>query len=387
MSPVRTRPPRPAPRERRRSEAQQLIRKAPLTRLFSGIQRPLARALERLAPDAERIQADWRRLLRSLAPSRGVFDLLAELDVRAHLRHLRSSDYDAYVRALEHDGEALAHRGVPEEHVVAALAFYLEGCLSHLLTRKVDDKALALSLVRLTSAIQRFILVGYTKARSAGWQRVDEQDRKRLSRDLHDEVGADLVVLKLYIEMIALELRKEQVEVARAKLEEALTLVSHALESVRRLSLDLGPAILEQVGILPAVKLYCRHFAARTGIAVEVKEVDLPEKLPAAHEATLYRVLQGALSNVAKHARARKVTLSLGCVKRAVIIMVIEDDGIGFDVARQTSRGAFGLTAMRDRIQSLGGRLHIESKTARARGGRGGTRIEIDLPVRPSERS
>ncbi len=374
-------------RERRRSSAQQVLRPAPLARLFAGIQEPLARALERLAPDSERIQSDWRRLLRSLAPSRTVFDLLADLDVRAHLRHLRSSDYDAYVQALEQDGEALARRGVPEEHVVAALAFYLEGCLSHLLHKEVDDKALALSLVRLTSAIQRFTLSGYMKARSAGWHRVDEQERKRLSRDLHDEVGADLVVLKLYIEMIALELRKEQVEVARAKLEEALTLISHALESVRRLSLDLGPAILEQVGILPAVKLYGRHFAARTGIAVQVKETELPPRVPASHQATLYRVLQGALSNVAKHAKARNVTLSLGSVKRTVIIMVIEDDGIGFDVVRQTSQGAFGLTAMRDRIQSLGGRLHIESRTTRSHGGKTGTRIEIDLPVPAGERT
>ncbi len=385
MTPGQTRSRRPASQERRRTPAQQVMRRAPLNRLFSGIQRPLARALERLAPESERIRSEWRRLLRSLAPSRTEFDLLADLDVRAHLRHLRASDYDAYVQALERDGQALARRGVPEEHVVAALAFNLEGCLSHLLDKEVEHKALALSLVRLTSAIQRFMLSGYTKSRSAGWHRVDEQERKRLSRDLHDEVGADLVVLKLYIEMIALELRKDQVEVARAKLDEALSLISHALESVRRLSLDLGPAILEQVGILPAVKLYGRHFAARTGIAVQVMEADLPEKVPASHQATLYRVLQGALSNVAKHAKARNVTVSLGSVKHAVIIMVIEDDGMGFDVARQTSRGAFGLAAMRDRIQSLGGRLHIESRARRSHRGKTGTRIEIDLPVAPGE--
>ena len=374
-------------RERRRSSAHQVLRPAPLARLFAGIQEPLARALERLAPESDRIDSTWRRLLRRLAPSRLEYDLLAELDVRAHLHHLRSANYDAYVQALEREGQALARRGVPEEHAMTALAFYLEGCLPHLLRQEVDDRDLVLALVRLISAKQRFILSGYTKARSAGWHRVDEQDRKRLSRDLHDEVGADLVVLKLYIEMIALELRKEQVEVARAKLEEALTLISHALESVRRLSLDLGPAILEQVGILAAIKLYCRHFAARTGIAIQVKEADVPEKPPASHQATLYRVLQGALSNVAKHAKARNVTVSLGSMRRAVMILVIEDDGIGFDVVRQTSRGAFGLTAMRDRVQALEGRLHIESRTARSRGGRTGTRIEVDLPLKEGDRA
>jgi signal transduction histidine kinase len=349
--------------------------------LLAGVRRPLERALERLAPAAAAIDSDWRRLLRRLGPSRREFDALLELDLWAHLRKLRTSDFDAYVRALEREGQALALRGVPEDHAVIALAFHLECCLVQLLHRDGDERALALALVRLTSAIQRFALAGYARARAAGWQRADEQERKKLSRDLHDEVGADLVVLKLYVEMIALELRRDRVDVARAKLEEALVLVSHALESVRRLTLDLGPAILEKVGLAAAVKLYCRQFGSRTGIAVRVASSELPEPLPSGHQATLYRLLQGALSNVAKHARAREVKVALGGVRGAVLVLVIEDDGVGFDVKRHATQGAFGLTAMRDRVQSLGGRLHVESRTA-AGGAKSGTRIEIDLPLR-----
>jgi signal transduction histidine kinase len=107
----------------------------------------------------------------------------------------------------------------------------------------------------------------------------------------------------------------------------------------------------------------------------------MPASLPHGHEATLYRVLQGALSNVAKHAKASDVTVALGALRSAVIVMVIEDDGVGFDPARLTTDTAFGVTAMRDRIQALGGRLHIESRTSRSGSGKRGTRIEIDLPV------
>jgi len=212
------------------------------------------------------------------------------------------------------------------DQAIAALAFYLESSLSHFLLR-TTERALALSLVRLTAAIQRFLIAGYTQGRAAGWQRTDEKDRLKLSRDLHDEIGADLVVLKLYIEMIANELRKGQVEGARSKLEEALALVAHAVDSVRRLTLDLGPAILDQIGFGPALKLYCRQFAARTGLAVKVQE-------------------------------ASPLT--------------------SFDAARQPPAGAFGLAAMRGRIEGLGGRLHVESRPARP----SGTRIEIDLPLK-----
>jgi signal transduction histidine kinase len=148
------------------------------------------------------------------------------------------------------------------------------------------------------------------------------------------------------------------------------------------LTLDLGPAILEQVGFLPAVRLYSRQFGARTGIKVEVREGDLPAHIPPGHETALYRVVQGALSNVAKHARASHVCLTLGGLRGAVVVLIIEDDGVGFDATRSNSSRSFGLTAMRDRVQSLGGRLHVQSRSAPSAGGGTGTRIEIDLPLK-----
>lgn len=370
-------------RERRRSIAAQVLQRLPVARLFAGARRPLFGALERLWRSQE-IGRRWRQLLRRLSPGREEYDALAQIDLGGSYRLLEAEDYEAFGETLQRQGRALALRGVREEDAVLAIAFYLESCLGMLLKASLDRKALALALVRLTAATQRSLLAGYATGRTAG-RGVDDQERKRLSRDLHDEIGADLVVLKLYIEMIAIELEKGNVGQIRSKLEEAKALISRAVESVRRLTLDLGPAVLEQLGFMPAIRMYARQFGARTGITVQVQEGDMPASIPPTHETALYRVLQGTLSNVLKHARAANVRVTLGAVRGAVLVMIVEDDGVGFDIARLKPETGFGLRALRDRIQGLGGRLHIESRRARGRGARSGTRIEIDLPLRPAE--
>src|SRR6185503_19463677 len=162
----------------------------------------------------------------------------------------------------------------------------------------------------------------------------------------------------------------------RERVDEAADLVGQAIQSVRRLILDLGPVALDGVGFVPALKLYARQFAARTGLAVTVRARGLPAALPPSHQIALYRLLQGGLSNVVKHARATRVRVTVGPRGRQVA-MVIEDDGVGFDPA--TSRQAFGLAAMRDRAASLGGRFDVRSRPAGARG-RHGTRLEVCLP-------
>ena len=370
--------------ERRRASAEFLKRRRPVAELFVGLKGSLREALDFILPHSGRIARDWRRLLRRLEPSRAEYEVLARMDLRALCRHLKAEDYDAFRGAAYQEGRTLALHGVPEEDTIMAVGFYLESCLALPRGAVVDRKALA--LVRVMSAIQRLLLSGYSAGRAAGG-RAEDQERYRLSRDLHDEVGADLVVLKLYIEMIGMNLGKGNLLEIAHKLEEAQSLISRAIESIRRLTLDLGPAMLEQLGFMPAVRTYARQYAARTGISVVVQEGQLPDKIPLSHETALYRVLRGALSNVAKHSRAKNVKFSVGSMRNSVLVMVIEDDGVGFEVASLRPERAFGLTAMRDRIQSLGGRVHIESRPARPQGRRSGTRIEIDLPLPTGQES
>jgi signal transduction histidine kinase len=143
----------------------------------------------------------------------------------------------------------------------------------------------------------------------------------------------------------------------------------------------LGPAVFDDLGFLPAVRTYTSQFSARTKIAVTLREGYLPETIPMSHQVALYRLLQGALSNVLKHASAKTVKVSLGCMKDSVLILVIQDDGLGFDTTGKPGSTSFGLTAMRERVEMLGGRIHIQSMPEGSMSKIRGTRIEVDLPL------
>ena len=103
--------------------------------------------------------------------------------------------------------------------------------------------------------------------------------------------------------------------------------------------------------------------------------------IPMSHQVALYRLLQGALSNVLKHPSAKNVTVSLGCMKNSVLILVIQEDGLASDTTGKAGNRSFGLTAMRERVAVLGGRMHIQSMPAGSMSKFRGTRIEVDLPL------
>jgi signal transduction histidine kinase len=345
---------------------------------FAGVRGPLRQVLRRLEGASPGVARSWRALLRRLdAGHQDGSAWVGSLDLAACFRPLRArgaSGDEAYGQAVRAAADSLMSSGVEEDQAVAAIGLYLEACLA-LANRPAELRALA----RLTSASQRLVVAAYGDERDAARRRLDDRERKRFSGDLHDEVGADLVVLKLYVEMIALELAKGRVAEVGAKLQEALVLIAHATESVRRLALDLGPAFLDSVGFAPAIRGVVRQFTRRTGIAVELDEGNAAVSLPASYETALYRVLLEALSNVAKHSHARHVKVSLRPAGKLFAMSVV-DDGQGFDT-RAVDRG-FGLTAMRERIRGLRGRLSIESRPGRRRGEQPGTRIEVRLPLR-----
>lgn len=365
--------------------------------------RPLVRILEVLAPHSKQIGAAWRRQLSRLGLPAAEIESLAGLYPVMLGGCLRNGNFEGYRQALENLGHLLADRGIPEEHAIAALALFEEACLTHLARNGSQAGKLASALTRLTSTAQLFVISGYEDQRAAGWRtleqrlrsaeqrlrnfsihlmNISEQDRSRLSRDLHDEVGHNLLVLKLYMEMITLDLKEGKSGQVVQKLDEAVELVGQAIEGVRRLAFNLGPAILDEMGFVPSLKRYARQFTARTRIKVRVQTGRMPGELPSSYEVALYRVFQGALSNVAQHAQAKNVKVSLGS-GRDFISMVIEDDGIGFDVEKvmRDSNQAFGLMAMRQRIELLGGAIRAESQPRRPGAKNSGTRIEVDLPL------
>ena len=198
-----------------------------------------------------------------------------------------------------------------------------------------------------------------------------ELERKRLARELHDEIGQALTSILLSLKGLE---ETDDAETRREALRSLRELVSSTLRDVRRLAVELRPSALDDFGLVAAVQRLAETFAEQTGIAVDVEARLDDARLPGEVETTLYRIVQEALTNVVKHARAGTVSVLLAR-KDGAAVAVIEDDGRGFDVDRAGDEG-LGLVGMRERIGLLGGRLAIESSAA------SGTTVVAEVPIR-----
>jgi signal transduction histidine kinase len=364
-----------------------------------GVEKPIAAIAERLLPHFQEIGTAWRALLRDrlkLDPSS--VRALAGLRLDSQFETLQSGDLQQYIGWLESQGQALERRSIPMERAIAALALYFEACAPFL--DEGAHKIPGVALVRFASISELSLVLGFLQRRQEQWNALEtrlidaeqrlrrfsvhlvnayEQSGRRIARDLHDEIGHNLLVLKLYLELMNVDLKEGHPDHVSAKLDEAVTLISHAIDGVRRLAFNLGPASLEEAGFVPTLQRYARLFTERTGIKTHFT-AQLTMKLPSILEVTLYRVLQGALSNVVEHSRARNVRINLQA-RRGNLRMTIQDDGRGFDVRKRLSdpHQAFGLLTMRQRIELLGGKLKVNSQTRLGRQ-KAGTRIEVELP-------
>jgi signal transduction histidine kinase len=366
--------------------------------LYASFREASSDALDLVSPHAGRILSKWRQEVRSLGLNTGSV-APGKTHTFLHVaRALRNSHYSAFQQRLQRFGKKLAQRGVKLPELVAAYNRLLELLLSDLIQIHPQPSAMFVALTGMHSLAMSLVLAGYTGIEPPGTLTEEgsagdvirqlersranglyEQERRRLSRDLHDQIGHDLVLIKLYLEMIAMEHNQKKPGNVQPRIDEAIALVSQAIDSVRRLVFDLGPAVFEDLGFLPAMRSYARQFSARTKIRVTLEAGRLPEDIPMSHQVALYRLLQGALSNVLKHASAKNVRVSLKFTNRSMLMMVIEDDGVGFDTRARAN--SFGLTAMHERAEALGGKIEVESRPAKAMAKRHGTTIRVGLPL------
>jgi signal transduction histidine kinase len=184
-----------------------------------------------------------------------------------------------------------------------------------------------------------------------------EEERRRLSRELHDEAGQALTALKISLDLIQSDLPVEDGSL-RQRLGEAVALTETTMEQIRLLAYGLRPPALDAVGLSYTLEGLCRDFAERTQLSIDYDGAGLPV-LPEAVNICLYRFLQEALTNVAKHANGNQVWVALRCDAETVSLSV-EDNGQGFDKLAKMPAG-IGLLGMRERIELLGGQLEIES--------------------------
>ena len=199
-----------------------------------------------------------------------------------------------------------------------------------------------------------------------------EVERKALSRELHDEVGQMLTALG--IELANLQsLRSSDEGAFRSRVDDAKRLTTEAVRAIRDLAMGLRPSMLDDLGLAPALEWQGREFSRHTGVPAVVRVDGMLDDLPEAHRTCIYRVAQEALTNCAKHAKAKNVLVSVH--RRGEFVeAVIQDDGVGFNAASRA--GGLGLLGVEERVQELEGTLRITSQP-----GKGAT-LRVQIPAK-----
>jgi len=216
---------------------------------------------------------------------------------------------------------------------------------------------------------------------SAKLVNAQEEERRSIARELHDEIGQALTAIK--VELAVVERALDTQARTRNVLGEARAITDHALQTVRDLSQLLHPPLLDDLGLAATLDWYLGSFSKRTGIAAELLREEADERLAPEIEMCLYRITQEALTNVAKHANATSCRVYLQRLTETVRLKV-EDNGKGFDVRQVMARhlrSGLGLLGVQERVSEFGGTFRIESEPGQ------GTRLIVELPALPREQA
>jgi signal transduction histidine kinase len=205
---------------------------------------------------------------------------------------------------------------------------------------------------------------------------VREEEKSRVARELHDELAQSLTALKMDAIWLKDHLVRDPAQ-ASGKIDAMLGMLDASVAATRRIAADLRPLILDDLGLLPAVEWLVQNFTQRTGIAC-VLDADQDMELAEPYATAVFRIVQEALVNAAKHARASRVSVALQLKDQAVSLEV-SDDGIGFDTAAPRKAGSLGLAGLRERARLALGTVHIESRLGQ------GTRVQAVIPVREEQ--
>ena len=208
--------------------------------------------------------------------------------------------------------------------------------------------------------------------------RVQEEERKRLARELHDEIGQVLTAVKINLQSV---LSSNQTSVSLPQIEESIVIIDDALGRIRELSLELRPALLDDLGLSSALRWYVDRYAQRTGIVVEVLNGFEVNRSLLTHEVetACFRIAQEALTNVARHAHAGRVSIQLERSSEE-LRLTIADNGIGFDAEEMLKSAAavnaLGLRGMKERALAVSGRIAIQSAANL------GTQVRATFPLK-----
>jgi signal transduction histidine kinase len=319
--------------------------------------------MEVLSTDSAQWRSDARLLLRSrIVPKREVVIRVSE-EVQA----LNRAEFVQQQTRLADVYRLTQRNGWEQLGFALALSFGIGLLATRYATRLEDrlrhqmakDEENAHALQRLSSQLIH----------------AQEEERRTIARELHDEVGQVLTAIKVEL---AIAERALEAEGGRPQLlQNARTIADGALHTVRDLSHLLHPPLLDDLGLPAAIDWYLRGFSRRHGVRVDLLHDPMPDRLTPEIEAAAYRIVQEALTNVAKHARATVCRVYVQRLPNTVLITV-EDDGDGFDpaLAAQSPERGLGLIGIRERASQLRGTLRLESAPGK------GTRLTVEFPAR-----
>lgn len=244
-----------------------------------------------------------------------------------------------------------------------------------LLTSVADQIGVAIENARLFEAVSQ--QHERLRALTSQLAEAEETERRRLAQELHDQVGRKLTALGLNLNIIRTAMPEDGPQKATSLLVESQELVEQTTQLIRGVMSELRPPMLDDLGLLETLQWYGEQFVARTGISVDVKGEELTRPLPTRIENTLFRITQESLTNVAKHAQATEVRISLE-LDSEIVRLIIADDGIGYSPNQQAKPGedhGWGLLIMAERAEAVGGRCWIEPRPSK-----GGTRVIVEIP-------
>ncbi len=232
---------------------------------------------------------------------------------------------------------------------------------SDITERKRGEESLVLQREQLRALAERL-------------QWVREEDRKKVARDLHDQIGQILTAIKMDMTWMSRHLPESEGEVL-ARLKESIQLINDGVKAVRTICSGLRPGVLDDLGLAAAIEWQASEFASRNGVHCEVSVPPIDLHLDGDRATATFRIFQECLTNVIRHAHAKSVRVAL-CQEEESILLVVEDDGIGFcESGFSNSLGSLGLLGMKERAQFCGGDVHISSSPGI------GTTVTVRVPV------
>ncbi|MBP6940588.1 MAG: hypothetical protein KBB65_02345 [Syntrophorhabdaceae bacterium] len=248
--------------------------------------------------------------------------------------------------------------------VLVVLLSIISVLLININKRKKTEKALKVSREQL---------------RTLGWRlaETEETQRKALSRELHDQIGQNLTILGVNLNILRSLVPKNTTELVHSRINDSLLLVKQTAERVRSLMNNLRSPVIDDYGLVAAIDLYGKQFSSRTGIDTMVRVSDANPHFTPNIENVIFRIVQESLTNVVKHAQATQVVINVS-VSADRLLLSIEDNGIGYDMTQITNRNkeqGWGLITMKERARAVGGSCRIQSRPGM------GTHIIVEVPI------